>query len=95
MNNEFIYNRKSIRSFKDIQVPIEDINEMIKAATYAPSGKNIQNWHFVIVRNKEKIVAMSEAIIHKAEELTKNIDKEEAKKFNKMLNTFLIVSSFC
>ena len=37
---DFIYNRKSIRKFKDDKLPKEDILEMIKAATYAPSPKN-------------------------------------------------------
>ncbi len=36
-NLDFIYNRKSIRQFKDIPVKREDILEIIKAGTYAPS----------------------------------------------------------
>ena len=35
-NLEFIYKRKSIRKFKNQEVPKEDLIEMLKAATYAP-----------------------------------------------------------
>ena len=28
---------------------------MLKAATYAPSAKHQQNWHFDVITNKEKI----------------------------------------
>ena len=54
-NLEFIYKRKSIRKFKDQEVPKEDLIEMLKAATYAPSAKHQQNWHFDVITNKEKI----------------------------------------
>ena len=32
-NLDFIYNRKSVRQFKDIPVPKEDIVELLKAGT--------------------------------------------------------------
>ena len=54
-NLDFIYKRHSVRKFSNKKVPLEDIKEIIKAATYAPSGKNLQNWHFVVVNNKNKI----------------------------------------
>ena len=34
-NLDFIYNRKSVRQFKDTPVPKEDIIELLKAGTYA------------------------------------------------------------
>lgn len=54
-NLEFIYNRKSIRQFKDEEVKREDIMEIIKAGTYAPSPKHQQNWNFVVLQNKQMI----------------------------------------
>lgn len=61
-NLDFIYNRVSVRKFKDIEVSQEDIKEMIKAATHAPSGKNLQNWHFVVLRNKDIIDKMADTV---------------------------------
>jgi nitroreductase len=68
-NLEFIYKRHSIRRFKDEDVPTEDIKKIIEAATYAPSGRNLQNWHFVVVKNKEKLNEIEKRIRDKAKSL--------------------------
>ncbi len=48
-NLDLIYNRKSIRKFKDEIVQKEDIVEIVKAGTQAPSAKHQQNWHFIVL----------------------------------------------
>jgi nitroreductase len=78
-NLHFIYKRYSVRKFKDQEVPIEDIKEIIKAATYAPSGKNLQNWHFVVVKNKDKILEMAKIVERKNTQLA-SLTKDEKKK---------------
>ena len=81
MNNiDFIYKRHSVRKFKNEDVPLDHIRDIIKAATYAPSGKNLQNWHFIIVKNKEKIDGMALTIENKAYEIVDSINDEELKK---------------
>ena len=82
---DFIYKRHSVRKFKDASVPNEDIKEIINAATYAPSGKNRQNWHFVVVKNREIIEKMSGAIEAKGKELVAGLGEEESKDFLKYL----------
>lgn len=75
INLDFIYNRKSIRQFKDIQVKKEDILELIKAGTHAPSPKHQQNWHFVVLQNKDIINEMANIVTEshkKIGELAKN-----------------------
>lgn len=80
MNNlDFIYKRHSIRKFKDIDVPTEDIRELIKAATYAPSGKHMQNWHFVVVNNKEKILEMADIVEDMHHKLLDGVTDEDLK----------------
>ncbi|TDX45531.1 nitroreductase family protein [Orenia marismortui] len=74
---DFIYKRHSVRSFKEEEVPLNDIKKIIKAATYAPSGKNSQNWHFVVVKNKAKIEKMAKAIEIKNEELASQIEDQD------------------
>ena len=79
---DFIYKRKSIRDYKDAVIPKEDILKMLDSATYAPSPKHQQNWHFVVVQDKEIINKMAEAVSKSHEyiaSLTKNED--EKKKF--------------
>lgn len=83
---DFIYNRHSVRQYKDVDISIEDILEIIKAATYAPSGGNVQNWHFIIIKNKRKIEELAKIIEDKNEELVNNSrDEEKRLKFKKYL----------
>lgn len=66
---DFIYKRRSVRKFTKETVLEIDLIEILKAATHAPSGKNLQNWHFVVIKNKEKIQELAIII----EELTNRI----------------------
>lgn len=50
---EGIYSRRSIRQFTDQTVKKDDLIEIIKAGTWAPSGLNNQPWRFVIIRDRE------------------------------------------
>ncbi len=85
-NLDFIYKRHSVRKFKDTNVSNEDIKKIIKAATYAPSGKNKQNWHFVVVKNKQKIDEMASIIEKKAHEMVEGLcDEDQKNKFLKFL----------
>lgn len=61
-NIDFIYKRKSVRKFKDVSIPKEDILKLLDAATYAPSPKHQQNWHFVVLQNREIIDRMAEIV---------------------------------
>lgn len=45
--------RRSIRSFKQENVPDEVILSLIRSAAYAPSAGNCQPWHFCIIRDEE------------------------------------------
>lgn len=68
-NLDFIYNRKSIRQFKEGRVPKEDILELLRAGTYAPSPKHQQNWHFVVISNKDKIDKIAEIVTQSHERI--------------------------
>ena len=63
--NEVIKNlltRRSVRSFTDKRIKREDLELILKAALYAPSGCNMQTWRFTAVTDSEKIRALSELI---------------------------------
>jgi nitroreductase len=51
---EGIYTRRSVRDFTDEPVAREQVTEILKAGSWAPSGLNNQPWRFVVVRGKEK-----------------------------------------
>jgi len=82
---DFFSQRHSVRKFKDDMVPQTDIDKIIKAATLAPSGKNIQNWHFVVIKNKNMIDDMAKAVEKRNTELSEHITDEKDKKFSKMI----------
>ncbi len=56
--NEVIQNiltRRSVRAFTEEQISDENLNTILEAAKYAPSGMGRQGWHFTVVQNKEKM----------------------------------------
>lgn len=88
-NLSFIYNRKSVRQFKAIPVKKDDILEIIKAGTYAPSPKHQQNWHFVVLQNKEVIGEMAKIVTEshkKIGQLAKN--EKDFKKHMSVINYY-------
>ena len=55
--NEVLQNiltRRSVRGFKSEQIKDEELNLILQAGIYAPSGMNKQSWQFTVVQNKEK-----------------------------------------
>ncbi len=87
MNNlEIFEKRHSVRKFKDEQIPEQDLKKIMEAAIKAPSGKNIQNWHFVVIENKEKIKQIAAIIAKKNELLASKIaDQEKKEHFTRYL----------
>ncbi|HEY9060557.1 MAG TPA: nitroreductase family protein [Pseudobacteroides sp.] len=63
--------RRSIRKFKDMDVPQEDIEYFINAAVSAPSGCNSQCWRFVAIRDKNVLGKIEKAVISKVESILK------------------------
>lgn len=60
---EFMDKRRSVREFSDKDVPVEIINNILKAASTAPSGAHKQPWTFCVIRNndlKHKIRELAE-----------------------------------
>ena len=45
--------RRSVRNYKDENIPEEDIKEMLDCARLAPSANNKQPWKFVAVTDKD------------------------------------------
>lgn len=64
-----IKERRSIRKFLDQPVPQEDINEIIEAARWAPSSSNRQMWKFIVIKNKQVLDEMAQAICAKVDQI--------------------------
>jgi nitroreductase len=73
---ELIEKRYSCRKFTDEEVKKEDLEQIIHAASISPSGKNIQNWHFVVIRNKEILHQMGEVVRGRVNTLATHLPQE-------------------
>ena len=60
---DVIKTRRSIRSYDDRDVPETLIENVIGAAMLAPSAGNQQSWHFIVVRDREKLDAVPVALL--------------------------------
>jgi nitroreductase len=58
---EAIAKRKSVRSFKDEEIPDEIISRVLEAARLAPSASNRQEWRFIVVRDQVMRKKLAEA----------------------------------
>lgn len=59
---EGLYTRRSVRKFTEEAVSDSDIHVLLKSAMLAPSAKNQQPWHFIVVKEKamrDKLAAAS------------------------------------
>lgn len=58
MNREEFYGllkmRRSIRKYKPDLIPDEVLQRILEGAVEAPSGKNRQNWRFIVVSGKKR-----------------------------------------
>lgn len=59
---ENILSRRSIRKFTEEPVSKEILEELVKAALHAPSGRSQQTWKFTVITNKEMIARLTETI---------------------------------
>lgn len=82
--------RQSIRRYKDREVPQEHIREIVDAARLAPSGKNLQNWHFIAIKNqnlKEMVVDAIRTQNSKIADQLEATDIERAQKFRQFFKS--------
>jgi nitroreductase len=58
---EVLRTRRSIRKYKPAPVEPEKIDRMLEAVRLAPSAKNIQPWHFIVVKDEMTRRSLGEA----------------------------------
>jgi nitroreductase len=50
---EGIITRRSVRKFTNQPVPDDIVEKVLTAAMHAPSGRNMQSWHFVVINDRK------------------------------------------
>ena len=59
---ECIHKRRSTRQFTDEQISPEQLNALLDAAIWAPSGGNNQSWLFTAIQKKEVLIRLNELV---------------------------------
>ncbi len=62
-----IMTRRSVRSFSEKKIKKEDLDAILKAAIYAPSGMNRQTWQFTAITDRKKIQQLAAMIEEKTD----------------------------
>jgi len=76
--------RHSVRKFKEQDVSNELIEKIVADASFAPSGKNKQNWHVVALKKQSDKDMIMQSLSEKIEKLEKISDSESLIKIKKM-----------
>lgn len=61
---ENLLTRRSVRAFEKKAIPAEELDQILQAAVYAPSGMGRQTWQFTVVTDREKIQKLA-AVVEK------------------------------
>jgi nitroreductase len=56
-----IINRRSIRAYKEDQIKDEELQTILEAAKYAPTGGNAQPWHFTVIQKSDLLQRINAA----------------------------------
>jgi nitroreductase len=54
-----IRTRREVRDYLDKPIPDESLQRILEAGRLAPSSKNSQPWHFVVIKNKDTLKKIS------------------------------------
>ena len=63
---DLLKSRRSIRRFTDRPIEKEKTDQLLKAALLSPSSRGIRPWEFVVVDDRETLVALSRCKPHGA-----------------------------
>lgn len=85
--------RQSVRKYKEGEVAEEDIRQILEAGRLAPSGKNLQNWHFIVIRQRALKEAIGQVIAEKNHAIASAMDEkdlEKGRRFRKFCKNFTL-----
>lgn len=66
---EMLLNRHSIRKYTDTDITDQDLQIILQAGLLSASGRAVRPWEFIVVRDKEMLLKMSESRVGAAKML--------------------------
>ena len=70
-----ILQRRSVRKYEPTPIPDEVLEELVTAGLYAPSAVNRQPWFFVVIRSKEQMDKLIEAMDYVSRSIEPNLKR--------------------
>lgn len=61
---DFIFSRRSVRKYRDGEVPDEMIHDLLEAAMAAPSAVAKDPWHFIVLKKRESLNRLADVLTH-------------------------------
>jgi nitroreductase len=61
---EAIFTRRSIRKYTGVKISEDELHTILRAGFYAPSAKDKRPWHFIVVRDHEKLVSIADGLTY-------------------------------
>ena len=55
---QFIFSRRSIRKYRDREIPDQIITDLLEAGMAAPSAVKKDPWHFIVIRQRQTLDKM-------------------------------------
>lgn len=79
---ENIKKRRTTRAYKEDQIKREELEAILEAGIWAPSGHNRQPWHFTVIQNQEIIDKINKDVkeaakVTKVEDIRKMMENEK------------------
>ncbi len=80
--------RTSVRQFTGEEIPYDNLREMIRRASLAPSINNAQPWKFYVITNKSVLQHMASAIKEKLDAFFPELENEKQKSIKETVIKF-------
>ena len=61
---QFIFKRRSVRKFENMEIPKDMFNDLFEAAMAAPSAVARDPWHFLLIRNRKLLDEIVKILPH-------------------------------
>lgn len=90
---EVVKGRRSIRRFLPDPVPEEDIREIIRIGTLAPSAGNMQDWRFQAVVNQELKDRMKEIVQRKLYSIAEQAGEKNPESYSQRHSSILFAGA--
>ncbi len=83
---QFLRSRRSIRNFKNKLVEKDKLEKLLEMACYAPSAKNRQPWHWIVVQEPDEVRRLAAMVVDWMGTIIEQFPEEaEARGFNRVV----------